>query len=139
MNKLFQCVVSIFIVTATICVMIPFAANAKLFAETYEQTAAGLTRQFEQITSKHRLDSQAASTADRYAAAWFFLYRCEGKPTEIPRVDSLDLVSMALSGDVGNEFVAAFLEMVGLLTVETEGKSSPSSPFCRFAHETAVK
>jgi hypothetical protein len=139
MNKPFQRLRSIFIVIATICALIPCAASAEFSTPTYDDEAASLTRTFEQITSRHRLESQIAPTAGRYAAAWFFLYRCEGKPSEVPRIDQLDLASIAWSGDVGNEFVAAFLEMVGLLTTQTEGKSPAPSFYCRFAHETALK
>ena len=123
--------------TLAVAVLSIGPAHAEFFVEPYAEQSNALSNELKQIAKAHGLDRQEARAAIQNASAWFYLYRCAGLPEELPNINTLDLVNTAMSGYVDNRYVSAFLEFVGAMAAQTNGRTPPTPDFCRFARESA--
>ena len=112
-------------------------ASAEFFTPTYTETVGTINSQIAEVMRARGLSGSDASYALTIAAAWFYLWPCNGSQIDIPKTDGFAVTQAYGLASPMRPTGAAMLEIAAILIREGNGRTQ-NPQACQFAKETAI-
>ncbi len=100
-------------------------ADSELITPDEAVLSTALAKKFDKIAGQSRLPVADTMNAKRTAWTWYLLGPCEGSMNGLPEQFSQGALTLSVDPDPSIPFVAAVLQMVGLLTTQNFGQGAP--------------